>query len=545
MRGFSMMRVFKQLLGICFLLAIMLSMLQCAQRGSPSGGPKDVAPPVLLRTEPENLTINFKAEKIRLYFDEYIKLQDPQNQLIVSPPLKYNPEIRPQGTASKYIEITIKDTLQKNTTYTINFGQSIVDNNEGNANSFLSYVFSTGDYIDSLTLSGAVKDAYNRKADEFVSVMLYEIDSTFNDSTIYKQPPNYITNTLDSVPFFQLKNLKEGSYSLVAIKDAGKNNLFDQRADKIGFLTDTITLPTDSIYLLNLFKEVPDYAASVPSYVAKNHIIFGYQGIREDIKINTLTPLPDSVKTRIQKERDKDTLNYWLTPTDMDSILFTVSNAKLMQIDTFNVKSRKLELDSLQLTGSHTRQIGFDEKFHIIANTPLVKIDSTLVTIVDKDTLNVSFNMMLDTIQNKIDFDFEIIDNQQYNITLLPGAIEDFFGEQNDTLKFNPGTGSYADLGDLTLNLAGNVKYPLIVELIDKKGDKLKEVYATEPQVFEFNRLKPGDYSFRVVFDANGNRKWDTGSFLKKIQPEVIKYYPDFVNVRALSIYNETFIISE
>ena len=153
--------------------------------------------------------------------------------------------------------------------------------------------------------------------------------------------------------------------------------------------------------------------------------------------------------------------------------------------------------------------------------------------------------MVLDTILNKVDFNFEIKDNQKYNINILPGAIEDFFGEKNDTLKFGPGTGSYADLGDLALNLSGDVKYPLIVELVDKNGVKLKEIYATKPQLFEFNYLKPGDYSFRVIFDANGNGKWDTGSFLNKIQPEAVKYYPDFVNVRALSTYNETFIISE
>ncbi len=539
------MRVLKQLLSFCFLLVIGLTLWQCARRGTPSGGPKDETPPVLLRTVPENLTTNFSSQIIRLYFDEYIKLQDVQNQMIVSPPLKYIPEIKPQGSASKYIEITLKDTLRENTTYTINFGQSIVDNNEGNPNSFLTYVFSTGDYIDSLSLSGAVKDAFNRKADEFVSVMLYEIDSAYNDSTVYKYPPNYVTNTLDSLPFFQLKNLKEGKYSLVAIKDAGKNNVFDQRADKIGFLKDTISLPTDSIYLLNLFKEIPDYAASVPSFVAKNRIIFGYQGIREEIKINTLTQLPDSVKTLIRKEREKDTLNFWLTPTDIDSIIYTVTNEKLAKIDTFTVKARKLEMDSLKLTPSNSGKIGFEEKFHVLANTPVIKIDSSFVTVTDKDTLATPFDMVLDTLQNKIDINFEIVDNQKYEISLLPGAIEDFFGIQNDTLNFGPSTGSYADLGDLILNLSGEVKYPVIVELVDKKGDVLREIYAEKPQPFEFNHLDPGDYSFRVIFDTNGNKKWDTGSFLKKIQPEEVKYYPDFVNVRALSTYNETFVISE
>ena len=194
----------RRLLAYLFLFFAVFSLFQCGRKGTPSGGIKDIIPPKLKYAEPPNLSVDFKAKKIRLYFDEYIKLNKIQEQLIVSPPLKYTPVITPAGTASKVIEILIKDTLQENTTYTINFGQSIVDNNEGNPNSFLTYVFSTGSYIDSLSLKGVVEDASNKKAETFISVMLYEIDSTYNDSTVYKRPPNYITNTLDSTILFDL-----------------------------------------------------------------------------------------------------------------------------------------------------------------------------------------------------------------------------------------------------------------------------------------------------------------------------------------------------
>ncbi|MDX1314076.1 MAG: Ig-like domain-containing protein, partial [Eudoraea sp.] len=158
----------RRLLAAAFFFLILLTGWQCARRGSPSGGPKDDTPPELIRSSPENLSLQFEARRIQLYFDEYIKLNDIQNQLIISPPLKNQPEITPQGVASKKIEVIIKDTLLENTTYTLNFGQSIVDNNEGNPNSFLSYVFSTGDYIDSLTVRGEVRDAFNQKADQFI-----------------------------------------------------------------------------------------------------------------------------------------------------------------------------------------------------------------------------------------------------------------------------------------------------------------------------------------------------------------------------------------
>ena len=538
------MRELKRLLGSLFLCCVVLGLWQCARRGNPSGGPKDLDPPVLLRSEPDNFTLNFSAKKIRLYFDEYIKLEDVQNQLIVSPPLKYIPEIKPLGGASKFIEIILKDTLQENTTYTINFGQSIVDHNEGNPNSFLTYVFSTGEVIDSLTLTGAIKDAFNRTADQFVSVMLYEIDSIYNDSTIYKYPPNYLTNTLDSLPLFQLRNLKAGRYKLFGVKDEGKNNVFDQRADKIAFLRDTITLPSDSVYLLTLFREVPEYSASVPSYVAKNRIIFGYQGDGSNIRITPLTQLPDSVRTTIKKEREKDTLNYWLTPTDIDSIVFTITNDAFKVIDTFTVKTRKLPLDSLSLRPSHTGKINFEDRFRIAANTPLTHLDSTKISILDLDSIPVAFKSTLDTLINEVAIDFEILDNQRYDVALLPGAIEDFFEQQNDTLAVRLSTGSFADYGNMSLNVSGEVTYPIIVQLLTEREELQREERAAEPRTFEFNNLDPGNYRVRVIFDENDNGKWDTGSYLKKIQPERISYYPDLIEMRANWEKIETFIIT-
>lgn len=539
------MAYIKKILGLLFFAFVALALWQCAKRGSPSGGPKDLTPPKLTRAEPENFSVNFKAEKIRLYFDELIKLENVQQQLVVSPPLKNQPEITPQGGPRKYIEIILKDTLRENTTYTLNFGQSLVDNNEGNPNSFLTYVFSTGDYIDSLTLSGAVRDAYNRKADEFVSVMLYEIDTAYTDSTVYKSLPNYIANTGDSLPLFELRNLKAGNYALFALKDENKNNKFDQRLDKIGFLEDTITLPTDSIYLLNLFKELPDYSISVPSYVAKNRIIFGYQGDYRDIAIETLTELPDSVETIILKDREKDTLNYWISPTDLDSIIFTVTNAKMEAIDTFTVKTRKLPLDSLTLSNGVQGKFSFEDNFSVLANTPIASVDTTKIGLVVNDSLLAPYSYAIDSLENKIDFDFDVEPNQSYRFAFLPGAVTDFFGIQNDTLDYNISTSSYADYGNLRFNLSGAVQYPVIMQLLTEKGEVQREIVASEPQIFEFNNLDPGNYIARVIFDGNGNGKWDTGSYLKKIQPEKISYFPDVIEVRANWEMEQSFILTE
>ena len=171
---------------------------QCARRGSPTGGPKDETPPVMLRAEPPQKTVNFKEDRIRIYFDEYIKLNKLRDQLVVSPPLDQSAYIiSPQSLAAKYIEIEFMDTLSPLTTYTFNFGESIVDNNEGNPISFFSYVFSTGETIDSLSLRGTINDALSRTPESFVSVMLYPADRTYNDSVIFNNKPLYYTNTLD------------------------------------------------------------------------------------------------------------------------------------------------------------------------------------------------------------------------------------------------------------------------------------------------------------------------------------------------------------
>ncbi|GAB4508354.1 MAG: Ig-like domain-containing protein [Allomuricauda sp.] len=523
---------------------MVMALWQCAKRGSPSGGPKDTTPPKLVRAEPENFTTNFKAKKIRLYFDELIKLEDVQNQLVVSPPFKNPATITPMGAPSKYIEVEIKDTLRENTTYTINFGQSIVDNNEKNPNSFLTYVFSTGDYLDSLNLTGAVSDAVNLKADEFISVMLYEMDSTYTDSTVFKQPPLYITNTGDSLPFFELKNLKGGKYALFGLKDVNKNNMFDQSQDKIGFVTDTITVPTDSIYVLNLFREKLNYKPSVPSMVAKNKIIFGYQGDYRDMVIASLTTLPDSVKTTLLKERDKDTLNYWLSPTELDSIIFTVRNDKVEAIDTFTVKMRDLPMDSLKLSTSVTGKFNFEDTFSILTNTPIVALDTSQVSLNVSDSIPMPYTFVLDTLKNKVDFDFEVEPNQKYSFSLMPGAITDFFGMQNDTLDYNLSTGSFADYGNLRMILGGDVTYPIVVQLTNEKGVVQREIVASESQTFEFNHLNPGNYIARVIFDSNGNGKWDTGNYLKKQQPEKISYYPGTIEIRANWEKEETFILS-
>ncbi len=513
--------------------AILVSLINCAKRGTPGGGPRDITSPEITKASPKLNTTNFKGKRIRISFNEYIKLNELQKQLIISPPLKQFPQIRPQGSANTFIDIIIKDTLRENTTYVLNFGQSIVDNNEGNPYSFFKYVFSTGDYIDSLTVSGFIKDAKKKEADEFVSVMLYEIDSTYTDSIIYKKPPTYITNTLDSVVSFELTNLKAGKYMLIAMKDISSNNLFNQKTDKIAFIENFIEIPTDSIYTLNLFKEINDYRASKPSLVSKNRIIFGYEGDPENkMNIELLSDVPDDFHYKIVKEHEKDTLNYWFTPIDVDSLIFKVSHPT--KIDTFNIKFKDLYNDSLILTPKERRNIKFGNPYIIHANIPLVKNDTNKITLIDKDSISIPFNAEIDSLKNEFKILWEIAPSERYQLKMLPGALEDFYGNSNDTINYFINSKGYADLGSINVTLQNVTSFPLIIQLIDDNGDVAVEQFADSSQFnYDFRYLNPGNYFLRVIFDSNGNKKWDTGNYLQKLQPERIAYYPEAIELRA------------
>ena len=417
----------KKLANYIFLITIGLIITNCANRGRPGGGPKDDVPPKIVKSTPENYATNFSGKEIKIYFDEYVKIKNLQKQLIISPPIDPAPEVTPLGSASKYITIKIYDTLQPNTTYAFNFGNSIIDNNEENPYSYYKYVFSTGDYIDSLSVKGQIIDASLRKPDDFVSVRLYEIDSAFNDSIVYNKLPKYVTNTLDSTTTFSIENIKAGTYMMVALKDTNEDNKFQQKTDKIGFSKSYITVPTDSLYTIKLFKEEDDFKIIRPRLVSGEKIAFGYQGNPENTKIKILSETPNNYSYVITKDPKTDSLNYWYKPRfkETDSLIFNVEHLEYTQ--DFTVKIGEQPKDSLTIDASPTGTILFDEDFKIQGSTPLVKFDEEKFSILDKDSLAVSYTTTLDTFNNSYIFNFNKTESNTYYVKALPEAFTDFF----------------------------------------------------------------------------------------------------------------------
>lgn len=519
---------------IYFLLMPLLILSSCAKRGSPDGGPRDEEPPRYIRASPENFSTGFQKDEIRIYFDEYVKLQDAQNQIIISPPMDPRPEITPLGTASKSVRIRINDTLRPSTTYAFNFGRSIVDNNEENPLNFFKYVFSTGSYIDSLSVSGQVSDAYLMKPDPFISVMLYEVDSAYSDSVVYKQPPMYITNTLDSLTSFQLDNLKEGTYKLVALKDNNNNYRFDPGSEKIAFLEEHISVPTDSVYDLTLFREEGKFTVSRPTQQAGQHLIFGYEGeVEQDsINVSTISSVPEDFSSRITRDRETDTLHYWYKPAiEGDSLQFLVEGPQYK--DTLLTRLRTIDRDSLQISFDPSGTVGFEQNISIFFNIPLVDTDASLITLTDSDTVTVSFTSRYEEFDNKMVLEFEKEESQSYNFEALPGAFTDFFGTMNDTIQATFRTQTLADFGNLNVNLQKVEEYPIIVQLATEDGKTKAEEYATQGTSFTFQHIKPGKYLLRVILDSNSNGSWDSGNYLEEQQPEEVIYYPEVLDIRA------------
>ncbi len=510
-----------------FLLAA-ISLTGCAKRGSITGGLKDTIPPTLLQSSPKNFSTQFTGKTIKLTFDEYVKLKDINKQLVISPPMKIAPIFMPT-TASKQFTISIKDTLQENTTYSFNFGQSIQDNNEGNPYPQFKYVFSTGDYIDSLSLGGTIKDAYSKDPDNFVSVMLYEVNDTFTDSILYKQPPRYITNTLDSLTQWKLENLKQGRYLLVALKD-NNNNKYDPKSDKIGFHSQFVTVPNDTLYEIELFQEAVPFKALKPSLDTGTRLLIGYEGKPDSVSVK-LSNLDQTLETIVTKVPDKDSLSIWFKPIKADSLNVNVQQYGYSKDYVVKIKAQKQ--DTLSFSARPSGILPLRENFRLEASKPIVRIDTTLIHIRNKDSMAVAYTSKYDAFTKTLELDFKKEPLEKYKIEILPSAMTDFYEQSNDTLSYTLTTRNTSDYANLRLTLENVRRFPIIIELTNAQGVVKASEYSEAATQIDFNFLDPAIYTLRIIYDDNKNKVWDSGNYLKKLQAEEVLYDPEEIELRA------------
>lgn len=516
-----------------FILTIISALfISCAKRGTITGGPKDSIAPVIVKSNPKNYQTNFTGKTVKIDFSEYIKVKDINKQLIISPPMEKSPTIVPQGSASKFISITLNEDLKPNTTYSFNFGQSITDYNEGIPYSQFKYVFSTGAFVDSLTVSGNIKDAFDNKTEDFITVMLYDA-TTYNDSLVYKKKPVYITNTLEKNTTFKIENIKEGEYYLVALQDKNNNFNYQAKSEKIAFKKEKIKIPNDSVYSLSLFAEKGEIKTYKPTLESNNKLFLGYEGDPKKVKVFTKKNNIE-IPLRFSKYENKksDTLQVFIPNDAKDSLNVLVKSDNY--IKEYSVKLKKLkEADSLVVSLFPNKKFTFNEKLALFATTPIKKINTEKIFLRKKDAKLVPFSTEINDLEQLILIDFKQEENEKYVLELLPGAIEDDYNTKTDSLKFDFEKGSISDFGNLKIRLKNVKKIPFVLQILNSAGDIIGEKFSTKETEMYFEAIQPSTYQVRLFYDENNNQTWDTGNFKAKLQPEEMIYFPSLIDVRA------------
>ncbi len=524
--------------GIALLMAAIYS---CATVDKPAGGRSDYDPPVPLFYSPENYSANFKAKKIEVVFDERIKYKNLNKELVVSPPIPdILQRIKPSATMpTKKMEIDLSDVeLLPNTTYTLNFGNSVGDNHEGTAIPNFKYVFSTGEKIDSLTIGGIVEDAFLGNFDPKTVIMLYRVDSTFNDSTIFKERPRYFTRLADQKDStFRIDNIAPGTYQLIALVNEASNQMYNQTKDKIAFFPRYIELrePETVGYRLRLAQARRPYKIYQGVNQQKGLIQIAVDGLDPQDSILRISPeLPDTARDYYLFNKERDTLRYWFTSDEKDSILFAVKRNGSAS-DTISARIRKpAEVEFKRIIS--TQGLELDGHVFIDANKPIGEINPQYVQLLDKDSLSRPFSLKPDSTFTRVEMLFPITQNNNYRITILPEAFKSILGEiAKDTARTALKTRSTEDYGMLTVNPVSFHQFPIIVQLVTPdKNTVVKEAILDKPGKAVFKLIVPAKYLLRVIFDTNGNGRWDTVDYLKKQQPEHVQYMNESITIRPL-----------
>ena len=495
---------FKKILPYTFILLVLVS--ACARIGRPTGGDKDKTPPRLLKSIPAHKTTNFNGKELVLYFDEYVQIKEPSKNLLISPPLQQTPVIVPAGIASKTFKIKFQDSLKPNTTYLTNFGNAIVDYNEGNKLSGFQLVFSTGPVIDSLTLNGKLQPVYYDDKIENLIVGLYPAEN-FKDSLVFKQKPYYVATADNKTGTFHLKYLREGKYRIIGLLDENKDYKYRKGKEAIGFTDKIIEIPGDTLVKLNLFKEPPRLSFEKIEQANKNHLWIEVSGSIDSLQVQTLDSLPQQIRII-----EGNTWHLWYdTPKDSIKLALQLGSKTKKYI-----RKRSKKTDSLQVQiASGNNPL---DTLKITANIPLIEFDKTKIKL-EADSIPLAFDLVLTP---KYDYRlvFDKTGGKNYKIVLLPGALTDFLGNRlKDTLRTNVRIKADKDLGKLIINFKSHTGEKRFVELIKNKKIYRKTPTTTSDSI-TIPYLMPGKYKVRIVYDANGNNRWDTGDYLKHRQAE-------------------------
>ena len=513
----------------CLLLYTLF--FSCATPTTPTGGPRDENPPVIdTALSTPNFQTKFLKQNISLTFNEWVMLEDVFNQVIISPPLQHKPEIYIKKK-SVIIAWDEREILRENVTYTFNFGESVKDLTEKNPAEKLRFVFSTGEFIDSLTLSGKVIDATDGKPLEKIRVMLY---ASQTDSVVKTQKPLYLSIT-DKEGRFKMENVRSDTFSLFALEDINFNYKFDLANERIGFPDSLLYLNqnlSDSL-VLQVFQEKPLLRLNATDLKSYGVVKALFNQTPEKILVFT-----DTLAPFLYKEYVKDTLKLWYNPALVKNPWQLRLQNGVNSFDTINFNPPasiqnmgNLRLENTPESGISRFTLKPGEPIPIFLSRPVFSANASKIIQV-KDSLPPSDTLFFeqDTVNPRlISLHGRWQEGNTYKLTLPPGTIEDIYGKTTDSLKFTISIGKTEDYGNLA------VKFSLIdsatdylIQIIDDSQRIFYEnqVHGKSPENLSLKLLSPGKYTLKVIKDENNNGIWDTGNLLNHRQPEKIALIP-------------------
>lgn len=512
-------------------LPALMLLAACAQVREPQGGPKDTAAPQLLRAEPPNGSTRFAGNSIVLHFDERVQLDRVRERLLVSPPLAKAPVVAvSRGTD---VVITLAAPLAPNTTYSFPIGEAVKDLSEGNTAAGLTYVVSTGDHVDSLSISGVVHDAFTGLPAPEVLVLLHDATDTGDVRTA---PPAYFTRS-GTDGSFRIGHLRNGPMRLSALKDLNGNFRYDLPNEEIAFLGEAVQPGDSTGHRLALFRPVAASQYVVAATVLEER---GWQLAMArragNLELHPLDRQGGRLAWWPEWNRGRDTVVFW--PSDTTLLLgqrFVVSEDG-QPLDTLMYRTNRAMPFNLVLTAlPNTQEAGW----RIISSRPVASVDSARA-VLKVDTAVVPLAALPDdSARRVIHVAFQATAGKEATLVLYPKAVMAVMGGTNDTTTLRLGTPDPRTLGKLTVELIPDTGIvlppgPFVLQLLTGAGNVVRErSMAALPDSVYWTGLTPGNYRLKVIQDRNGDGRWTTGAFDRQQQPEAVLQDPEPVTVRA------------
>lgn len=571
-----------------FIIIAAAVMYSCANIGNPSGGPIDKTPPIFMRSNPTPNAVNVKDRKIEIFFDEIVTLKDPSTKIIVSPAQTEMPRMSALG---RKVTVELVDSLLPNTTYTIDFSNSIQDNNEGNAIDNFAFAFSTGSVIDSMRVSGYVLDS--RTLEPMQSVVV-GLQSNLADSAFHKEKLQRVALTNDRGQF-TIRNVSPGSYHIFALKDLDRDYKFGNPTEDIAFL-DSIIVPSigsreaaDTVY--NDLNEIDTIMrATRPAYFPNDILLSMFnedrksQYLANNLRVDstrisltfaaasdTLPSLsivgrndvPDQWYT-LERSQTNDTLTYWIRPPHLVSADTLMVATTYLRTDTasnlswgtdtlkFTFQRQKAKKKKKNEETDSLEQIRFME-LHPLANgtqevyAPLLLQTGTPIERYSREAFHLQRKLQNDTTfypaeiksialrdstLNRRDLMLKVDwePGAAYKLAVDSLAMTDIYGLQTKPLKVDFNVRKMEEYGNIVFNITA-VRDSAIVELLDGT-EKIVLRAPVKNHRAELLNLLPGKYYARLFIDRNGNGKYDTGNYDMHLQPEETVYYPGAINLK-------------